>query len=586
MTYKEKEKLSKTLPGFSRNSMEIVREKTQYHEFAFVYPFSRETLDYCRYLKDLYGWQHFTFYEGKWRFRDPNIALLIKSRYPSVVIPDGIEVQVKKLDEEKKVDAEIAENAEKLKKAFESTIDIKGIKGTLYPYQKVAVEFFINNKGRAILADEMGTGKTLQSLAFLVHTKKQRSLVVCPASVKYGWSDEVEKWTRFKPFVVDSKTDFNDIPYDVNVVIINYDILKKHFNQLMKVKWDAMIVDEFHMIKSNTAIRTKAVKAIAKTVPSVLLLSGTPLLSRPIELFNGLQLMDPRVWDNWYDFTRRYCQGHQTRWGWEAKGASNIEELQQKISRYFLRRTKDEVLPHLPKKIFVDYAVDMGETHHREYKTAQDNFAKYLREYKNKKGPDIVRMVQAEKLTKINFLRQITTAGKMAAADELIENVIDSGQKVLVFSCFNEPIETLHKKYKNSSVLLTGKTPTEDRRDIIAKFQNDPEVKIFFGGIVAAGVGITLTAATTAIFLDYSWNPADHSQAIDRMHRPGATSESVTIYQLYSRNTIDEFMRKILVRKKKIFDALIEGGRLRKDGSIVDQFIDEIMQEYEETLDN
>jgi SWI/SNF-related matrix-associated actin-dependent regulator 1 of chromatin subfamily A len=345
-----------------------------------------------------------------------------------------------------------------------------------------------------------------------------------------------------------------------------------------------LVVHNCHMIKSNTAIRTKAVKAIAKNVPSVLLLSGTPLLSRPIELFNSLQLMDPVTWGNWYDFTRRYCQGHQTRWGWEAKGASNIEELQKKISRYFLRRTKEEVLPHLPKKIFVDYAVDMNDEHRREYKTAQENFAKYLREYKNRKGTEIARMVQAEKLTKINFLRQITTQGKVATAEELIENVVDSGQKVLVFSCFNEPLETLHKKYKDSSVLLTGKTATEDRRDIIAKFQNDPETKIFFGGIVAAGVGITLTAATTAIFLDYSWNPADHSQAIDRMHRPGATSDSVTIYQLYSRNTIDEFMRKILVRKKKIFDALIEGGRVRKDGSIVDQFIDEIMEEYEETL--
>lgn len=544
--------------------------------------YSSDIVAYCKQIQEIYGWKMFNFHDGKWRFSDPSIARLVKNRYPHAEVSPTIFQQAEYEALEKARNDEKTRIAEELKQTMDSELEVKNVKHQPYPYQKVAVEFFINNNGRAILADTMGTGKTLQSLAYVAHTEKRRTLVICPASVKYSWEKEVKKWTHLKSYVVVSQTKLEDIPFDTNVVIINYDQLKKHFNWLDQVQWDAMIVDECHYVKNSTAQRTKAVKYLAKKISSTILMSGTPMLSRPLELFNALQMMDPKTWNNYYDYTRRYCDGKQTYWGWEAKGATNVEELEKRISRYFLRRTKDQVLKDLPRKVFVDVPVDMPREKIQEYKMASKELAQYLRDVKKQKGAEIAKSLQAEKLVKMNYLRQITSWGKMDTAIELVEDIVASGQKVLVFSTWNDTLEELHRVFGDSSVMITGKTPIPKRKDAIDSFQEDPDVKIFLGGMLSAGVGITLTAATAAVFLDYSWNPADHAQAIDRMHRPGATAESVTIYQLYSRGTIDDTMQKILSHKQKIFDKLINGGeeeQMKFTHSFAEEVFDQIKGE-------
>ena len=143
----------------------------------------------------------------------------------------------------------------------------------------------------------MGMGKSLQALAYLVHSKKKKTLIICPASVKYVWEAEVEKWTKLKPYIVDSKTSIQALNFVLqtipiqarNVIIINYDILKKFSTILRATHFDCLVCDEFHYIKSLRAQRTKEVLALAPNINSILLLSGTPLLSRPVELFTGLK---------------------------------------------------------------------------------------------------------------------------------------------------------------------------------------------------------------------------------------------------------------------------------------------------------
>lgn len=562
--------------------LRIVNEKTKYYNYAFESPYSRETVAFCREIKETVGWKDFSWYDGKWRFKDAAIATMIREKFPSIKIDPGILEQAGVAVKEKLQLEKRAVKAEKLKSATSSSLTISGIKGELYPYQKLGVEFFVNSGGRAMLCDEPGVGKTAQVLAFLVHTKKRRSLVVCPASVKFSWENEVKKWTKLKSQVIDGKTDFRTIDHDTNVVIVNYDVLKKLFNELMKVEWDCVIGDESHLIKNNKAQRTKAFKAIAKQAKALLLLSGTPVLSKPVELWNALTLMDEKTWYNYWDFCRRYCGAHQTRWGWEVGGATNLDELQQKISRYFLRRKKEDVLKDLPEKVFIDFPVEMDSDRRREYRTAELEFARYLKEYKKKKHTEITKAMQAEKLTKINFLRQISVWGKINSAIELIDSIVDSGQKVLVFSSFNEPLETLQSKFPNS-VMITGKTEVSERGNLVRKFQEDPSIQVFFGGTMAAGVGITLTAASYVVFLDYSWNPADMEQALNRAHRPGTKAERLTIYQIYSTDTIDEFMRKLLAKKQKVFDRLIEGKK-DEDKISTDDFINDVLKMYSEEL--
>jgi len=410
----------------------------------------------------------------------------------------------------------------------------------------------------------MGLGKTVQALAYIVHQKHKKSLVICPASVKFVWEDEINKWTDLKSLVIGPKSVLTPDTIDkYDVFIINYDLLKR-FLKFIFIKWDCVICDEFHYIKNIKAQRTKFVKALAKKAKSILLLSGTPFLNRPVELFNGLNLMDPAVWNDWFIYTKRYCNGHQTRWGWDSKGATNIDELQKKISRYFLRRTKDEVLKDLPQKRFITYPVELEKKFSDEYRMAQTSFKEYLRDVKKKDDVD-ARSIQASKLVKLNELRQISSNGKVWALKEIAQSILDAGEKTVIFSAYNHPLEELKKYFEDEAVLLTGKTKAEDRKEIVEKFQTDDNVKIFLGGIKSGGVGITLTAASNVIFLDFSWTPADHLQAIDRIHRIGQTAKHITVYQLVCKGTIDEYITKTLGKKQEIFNQLIEGGTAQVD---------------------
>ena len=356
----------------------------------------------------------------------------------------------------KEEEKEKEQNAKRIKEAKISNLEIKGIKGELYDYQKLGVEFFINSKGRAILADSAGVGKSCQALGYIVHTRQERTLVICPASVKFSWENEIRKWTKLKPFIVEPKTKFSEISHDVNVIIINYDVLRKNFNELMKYKFDVCILDEAQYIKSPTSIRSKAVKQLSKKIPYVLLLTGTPILNRPIELFNLLNVVDPKNWNNWYGYAVRYADGKRNRFGFEANGATNLEELKQKIGKYFLRRTKEEVLSQLPPKIRTEVPMELGGEFLKQYKIAATNLAQYLKKYKNETEANILKTVQAEKLVRINYLRQISSLGKVEVAKELVQNIIEGGEKVLVFSCFNAPLLDLQKHFGEQSVMIIG----------------------------------------------------------------------------------------------------------------------------------
>jgi SWI/SNF-related matrix-associated actin-dependent regulator 1 of chromatin subfamily A len=556
--------------------VKVVREKTQYHSFALEFGFSPERLAMCRSLKEKYGWKRFTFFQGKWRFDDPEIILEFGA---DVWMDEEVRriVNMARLRMEEK--GAIEKRALELKEATDTTFRPEGVKLELYPYQRIGVEFFLNNRGKAILGDGMGLGKSAQALAYLAHSGTRRTLVVTPASVKFAWANEVKKWTKLKAKVLDSKStkdDFTDPK--CQIFIINYDILSKNLDILVAMRWDCVIADEAHMCKSRTAARTKAMKLISRYTPALLFLSGTPFLNRPEELFMLLNMIDPQTWNNYYDFTARYCGGKRTRWGWEAKGATNMLELKDKISKYFLRRTKEEVLKELPPKIFSTIPVKMEPAVQKEYDLAEKETRRYLREMKGKQPYELAKLnFSTEKLIQLGILRALTTKGKLKVAKEMVHNIIDGGEKVIVFSVYNEPLTELAKEFPQA-VTITGKVNVDDRGDLVKKFQEDPDCNVFLGGIKSAGVGITLTAATHVLFVDFSWTPADHAQAQDRAHRIGTTMP-VNIYQLSAQGTIDQLMTEILERKKMMFDVIIEGKETDNDGKLL---VDELVKRLEQ----
>jgi len=250
-----------------------------------------------------------------------------------------------------------------------------------------------------------------------------------------------------------------------------------------------------------------------------------------------------------------------------------LEELKGRIDKYFLRRTKDEVLKELPPKNRVEIPINLPKEERKQYDLVESNLVKYLKEYKKDKTPkDIMKSLQAEKLVKLNLLREINAMGKIPTAKELIDGIIEADEKVLVFSSFNAPLLELAEMYEENSVVLLGDTPIDERGDIVSKFQNNPETKIFFGGTRSAGVGITLTAASHIIFLDLPWTPADLEQSENRAHRPGAEYQSLNIYTIISKNTIDGFMKKLLDRKQAIIDVLIDDTSESEDDPLEEYY--------------
>mgnify|MGYP001577529357 CR=1 FL=1 len=565
--------------------MKIVLEKTKFHRFAFYFDYDPVKVAFCQSLKESFGWQEFG-YEAqgplkRWVFSHSYLVPVLQERFPEIQIDQTVKDIVAHEQEWTKEEEKKVVQIEEIKEKTDTDFEVKGLKKKLYNYQRVGVEFLVAANGRAINADEMGCGKTAQSIAFIKHQGFKRTLVICPASIKFVWNNEIKKWTTLSSVVIDSKTDLAAIDPTVAVWICNYDLLKKFYLQLAKIRFDCIIGDEITYCKNPKAARTRAFRAISRNIQSVILLTGSPLLSRTSELFSLLNILDPQTWSNWWEYARTYCALKQTRWGWDSSGASNIDELHKRIRHYFIRRLKKDVLAELPPKIFIPVPVQLNASYSKEYDIAANNLAAYLRQYQGKQPPEIAKALQAEKLAQLNVLRQISARGKVSTAIELIESIIESGEKVLVFGSFVVPLEELKSHFGDTAVILTGQTPIQERQGLIEAFQNDPHVQVFLGGYKSAGTGLTLTAAQNFVGLDFPWNPADLNQAIDRLHRPGQTAISVNVYQLSATNTIDADMEEILRFKQEIFDRVIEGTVAESvSGDMLDAATARILRDY------
>ena len=564
--------------------IKIIAERTKFHRFSLYYDYDQDKVTFCRQLKESFGWDRFSFsVDGslkRWVFSDSILIPVLAEKFPEIEISPDVEQIVSAEQKWTNEQRKKSDVIDKVRVKEKTEFDVKGLKMKLYEYQKIGVEFLTVSGGRAIVADGMGLGKTCQAITYAKHMGYKRTLVVCPASVKFAWKNEIKKWTGMSSIVIDSKTNVPNIDGEVKVWIINYDILRKHFNQLSKIRFDCMIGDECQYIKSPGAIRTKAFRTLSRHIDSIVMLSGTPLLSRPSELFSLLNIIEPKVWSDWYAYARKYCAMKQTRWGVDTSGASNIGELHDRIKRYFIRRDKSQVLKELPPKTFIEVPVQLGSESVKEYSAVAEDLATYLRKNMGMKTIEVTRAMSAEKLVQLNLLRQLCAMGKIETAKELIESIISSGEKVLVFSSFIEPLKVLQEMFKKNSVIITGETPVDKRGDIVNSFQKDKNIQVFFGGYKSAGVGITLTAAQNFIGIDFPWNPADLQQSIDRLHRPGQVATNVNIYQLVAMGTVDEDMKDLLDTKQGIFDQVIEGKAIKKAGEVMALAVDRVLKNY------
>ena len=541
--------------------MKIKKEIVKNYGYVFDFVYDNEIIVFCRHIKSIKGYNSLKFIEKKWRFNDIDIMYLLLKEYPQIEVHFNMQEDIELFDLEKKKEKIQLKKNEKLKEATDSKIKVKGIKGELYDYQRAAVSWLMNNNGRGLLSLDLGLGKTFVSLAYAVHTKKKKTLVICPVSMKYSWLDETGLWTNKKAMVIDSKSDLTLEDFNNHdIFIINYDILKKFLVFLTNVKFDCLIIDESTYCKNPSSIRAKAVKKISEKIDSVILLSGSPLLNRVIELYTSLNILDSKNWNNYYDFAYKYAAAHPSKWGGlDVSGFSNLPELKKRIDPLILRKKKEDVLKELPEKRFIDVPIKLSSEFQQKYNMVENSFIEYLKEIKNKSRKEINKSLLAEQLVRLNEMRQLTSEGKIDSVKDLIQNVLNSGEKMLVFGNFNKPLSALKEVFEKESVIITGSVSSLDRKKAIDEFQNNPEKRIFFGGMKSAGMGITLTAASTVIFQDFDWTPEIMKQCFSRADRIGQKASSISIYQMVALNTIDQKMSKILKKKQEIIDTLIDG---------------------------
>ncbi len=449
---------------------------------------------------------------------------------------------------------------------------IPGFRGELFPFQRDGVKFLERKDGSALIADEMGLGKTIQALAYLqLHPELRPAVVVVPASLKRNWEREANRFMTEPGVQVLSGTKTGKITG--KIVVINYDILADWVDALLQIHPRIMITDECHYYKNSSAQRTKAVKRLGKFIPKIIALSGTPIVNRPVEVYNALKLIDSTVVPNFFTYAQRYCGARHNGFGWDFNGATNTQELHEKlINTVMIRRMKADVLKDLPDK--TRSFIPMELNNQREYNQAESNFIEFIR---NRKGNQAaLKASNAQALVEIETLKQLAVQGKLPQAIDWMSNFLEVDGKLVVFAVHKFVVDVLMEQFKDIAVKVDGSVPNEQRSINVERFQNDPKIRLFVGNVQAAGVGLTLTAASNVAFLELPWTPGELSQAEDRCHRIGQ-KDAVNVHYLLAEGTIEEKIARLIDKKRKVLDSVLDGKETEQESLLT-----EIMNEYDQ----
>lgn len=406
----------------------------------------------------------------------------------------------------------------------------------LFSHQRSGVAFLLSRK-RAILADDMGLGK---SRTAIVAAREQAPdgpfLVICPASLKLNWQREIR---MVEPGAAVQVLDKADVDPTARWVVVNYDRLSRFEDQLEVCTFAVVILDEAHYIKNDSARSKRTLHLVNAARDATYLLTGTPMTNRPRDLFNLLKAVQHPLSKSFFRFAQRYCAAKHNGYGLDTNGASNLDELSQVMAGVMLRRAKSEVLD-LPEKVRTWLPLPVAT---ERVEKAEDRALDYLGKNPARGGPTWVTFLGM--LNKARHDLAITKAGPTA---DFVADLVEAGQKVVVFTGYTGVVDTMVQRFGAAAVTLTGETPMDARQVAVDRFQADPNVRVFVGNIKAAGVGITLTAGDHVVFNDLDWVPANHWQAEDRIHRIGRTSTAFVTY-LYAPGTLDGLVADLLERK-------------------------------------
>jgi SWI/SNF-related matrix-associated actin-dependent regulator 1 of chromatin subfamily A len=478
-----------------------------------------------------------------------------------------------------------------LANAEDSEYPVKVAPGQIIrPYQRVAVAFLDLHNGRVLMADEMGTGKTVQILAWLNgRPELNRIVVVCKAIGKPHWQRMINRWVEDSPItkIVQGSDSQEWIKLSKGqagraFLIINYDVLSRYAKLIHeKYEPDCVILDEAHFIKNHAALRTKAALKISCGVDSIICATGTPIYNRPLDIWKIIHLLDPVTFPDKMGFLEKYFNYDVNGFGIDFRHATLKEECALDLnnllkSTCMIRRLKKDIMKDLPPKVRTLMEVDAdsgtGAVRKAEEKLAEAVRKKYGQRKVTPKMLLAAMRSPGQAGNMFEWMHLVGQAKKVAAGDfieELLEEMEDG--KIVAFVKHHDVTDYLMARFAGKVTGIDGRTPQDKRDGILQEFDTDPTTRLFVGSIDACGDTISLTAASTVVFVEQHYTPMIMTQAEDRCHRDGQ-KDSVNVYTLVLNNSLDVVVGKELIRKQEQADSMLDGQPVPDDDVDIDVF--------------
>lgn len=406
----------------------------------------------------------------------------------------------------------------------------------LMDFQRESVYFAINRNGRILLADDMGLGKTVQALAIAnYYSIEFPLLILCPASLCYNWYDSIRQFLNVQSSIIKEKSDFGE-----RISIISYNTAVNYLEAISSTKFGVIICDECHYLKSTTSKRTKVLLPILQKASRLVLLSGTPATSRPVELYPILCALDKSLYPSFQAYGNRYCDAHKRGLFMDYRGCSNAVELSAVLEKAFMiRRTKDAVLGQLPKKFRRQIFLEVKKSNQI-------------------KKPDADRFIGESPDNQIMLEYKEASITKQEPVKKYIEDLIEKDLKFLIFAHHKEMLDSLESTCVDKKVKyirIDGSTLSSKRQALVEQFQKDTQTRVAVLSLTACSTGLTLTEGKAVIFAELYWNPGVMLQAEDRIHRIGQI-DNVDIHYLVAKNTIDEIVWPKILKKLNVLESL------------------------------
>ncbi len=468
---------------------------------------------------------------------------------------------------------------------------------SLYRYQAEDVERLLADEDRNyMILSEMGTGKTPEIISVAEMGGYKNVLILCPKSLRREWERQIIQWTGEAPIVCNRGSGRRLDPYfevlqgkrqASKYFILNYETfrLEKHVNLLQMMPFDLIVMDEVHNLRNAETKTTRGIiNFLAERKSSrVIVLSGSPIVNTPLDLYTILMILRPEAHSikTRFEFLERYTHWAPNRGRPKVYGmkAHMREDLQRYIDPMTIKRTKEEVLPDLPNKYKKVVTLEMEEDQEEVYRKLAKQIAIELESGESIHSPGVlgtlIRLRQANLDPRILGLKASSTK-----TEYLMELVEDGPEKLVIFSTFAQYVNLLVNDLNErgiKNVFITGDVQVDKRADLVKQFQEDPDCRVILGTIKTMGEGLTLTAASDVVLADRWWTPTANNQAIDRLHRIGQEN-AVQVLLPTNVDSIDQHLDLVLEEKEKIV------GEIFSDGSVMQEVLENLKYEVSRWL--